>query len=145
MVTETLSKTWFVDIDGTIMYHHTNDSLDDMIEKYGTSSYLHEKPIPTAIEFFKNRPKRDRIVIATARESRHIEHTLKALRHHGMPFDDWVFELGAGPRVVVNDIKPPLVAGNKGPLKTAYGMDVERNGGITSQHYTQVSEIDSVV
>ncbi len=107
---ETLSKTWFVDIDGTIMYHHTNDSLDDMIEKYGTSSYLHEKPIPSAIEFFKNRPKKDRIIIATAREKKHIEHTLKALRHHGMPFDDWVFDLGAGPRVVVNDIKPPLVA-----------------------------------
>lgn len=138
---ESLSKTWFVDVDGTIIKHSTNEELDEMIFKFKDKSYLAEKPITSAIEFFKNRPKRDRIVIATAREKRHIEHTLKVLRHHGMPFDDYVFELGAGPRIVVNDIKPPGAAGNKDPLKTAYGLDVERDEGITSQHEDIVAKI----
>ena len=138
---ESLSKTWFVDVDGTIIKHSTNEELDEMIFKFKDKSYLAEKPIASAIEFFKNRPKRDRIVIATAREKRHIEHTLKVLRHHGMPFDDYVFELGAGPRIVVNDIKPPGAAGNKDPLKTAYGLDVERDEGITSQHEDIVAKI----
>ena len=79
---ESLSKTWFVDVDGTILKHSTNEKLDEWIFKFKDKSYLAEKPITSAIEFFKNRPKRDRIVIATAREKRHIEHTLKVLRHH---------------------------------------------------------------
>ena len=138
---ESLSKTWFVDVDGTIIKHSTNEELDDMIFKFRDKSYLAETPIASAIEFFKNRPKKDRIIIATAREKRHIEHTLKVLRHHGMPFDDYVFELGAGPRIVVNDTKPPGVAGNKDPLKTAYGLDVERDEGITTQHEDIVAKI----
>ena len=142
---ETLNKTWFVDIDGTILYHNSNDNLDDIIEKHGSKSHLQEKPINSGIEFFKNRPKKDRIIISTAREERHIDHTLRALRHFGMPFDDYVFELGAGPRVVVNDIKPPGAAGNKEPLKTAYGMDVERDCGFTSEHYIQASKMDNSV
>ena len=138
---ETLNKTWFVDVDGTVLRHHTNFSLDDLIEKYGEDSHLHEKPIDSAIDFFKARPKKDRIIIATAREKKHIKHTLKALEYFGMPYDDYIFDLGAGPRVVVNDIKPPFVEGNKDALKTAYGMDVERDGGIEKEHYDFVEKI----
>ena len=36
---ETLNKTWFVDVDGTILHHHTNDSLDELIEEYGEDSF----------------------------------------------------------------------------------------------------------
>ena len=138
---ETRIGTPFTKTSTLVMQHSTNEELDEMIFKFKDKSYLAEKPIASAIEFFKNRPKRDRIVIATAREKRHIEHTLKVLRHHGMPFDDYVFELGAGPRIVVNDIKPPGAAGNKDPLKTAYGLDVERDEGITSQHEDIVAKI----
>ena len=47
---ETLNKTWFVDIDGTILYHNSNDNLDDIIEKHGSKSHLQEKPINSGIE-----------------------------------------------------------------------------------------------
>ena len=129
---ETLNKTWFVDIDGTIFYHHSNDSLDDLIDKYGESSHLYEKPIKNAIDFFKGRPEKDRIVITTARESKHKEHTLRALNHYKMRYNECVFDLGAGPRIVVNDIKPPGVAGNAESLTTAYAVNLSRDKGIDS-------------
>ena len=118
---ETLNKTWFVDIDGTIFYHHTNDSLDDLIDKYGEDSFLHEKPIKSAIDFFNSRPKKDRIIITTAREGKHEEHTLKALDHYNMPYDNCVFDLGA------------------------YSMDVERDCGFTDEHYNEVSKMEESV
>ena len=134
MEVETLNKTWFVDVDGTILHHHTNDSLDKLIEEYGDDSFKYEQPIVSAVEFFQDLPETDIIVIATAREKRHIDHTLNVLEYIGMPFDQWIFELGAGPRVVVNDIKPPGAAGNKRALKTAYGINLDRDGGITAKH-----------
>ena len=73
---ETLNKTWFVDVDGTILHHHTNDSLDELIEEYGEDSFKYEQPIVSAVEFFQDLPETDNIVIATAREKRHIDHTL---------------------------------------------------------------------
>ena len=139
---ESLSKTWFVDIDGTIFHHKTIEEIDKIISNIPSKSYLAERPITSAIEFFKNLPKKDKIIITTAREKRHIEHTVKALRHFGMPFDDYLFELGSGARIVVNDIKPPGAVGNKDPLKTAYGLDVERDVGIVKEHYTEIDKID---
>ena len=129
---ETLHKTWFVDIDGTIFYHQCNDTIDDLIEKYGESSHLHEKPIKNAIDFFKSRPKKDRIIITTAREGKHKEHTLRALNHYNMRYDQCLFDLAAGPRVVVNDIKPPGVAGNTESITTAYAVNLSRDKGINS-------------
>ena len=58
-----------------------------------------------------------------------------------MPFDQWIFDLGEGPRVVVNDIKPPGAAGNKRALKTAYGFNLDRDGGITLKHRTIAAKI----
>ena len=131
---DTLNKTWFVDVDGTILYHQTNYSLDELIEVLGEDSFNYEHPIVSAVEFFQVLPETDIIVVATARENRHIDHTLNVLEYIGMPFDQWIFDLGSGPRVVVNDIKPPGAAGNKRALKTAYGINLDRDGGITPKH-----------
>ena len=93
----------------------------------------------------RSRPLAGRLLVhevpLTARESRHIDHTLQVLEYIGMPFNQWIFELGAGPRVVVNDIKPPGVAGNKRALKTAYGINLDRDEGITSSHRTIAAKI----
>ena len=124
------SKTWFVDIDGTILKDLSNKEIDDIISKYGFDSYLQEQPLLDAIDFFRNLPKRDRIILTTAREIYHKDHTLKALDHYKMPYDDYIFELGSGPRVVVNDIKPAHTSGNEKDLDTAYAINVIRDGGI---------------
>ena len=127
---ETHSKTWFVDIDGTLLKDQSNKQIDDLISKYGFDSYKKEIPLLDSIEFFRNLPKRDTIILTTAREIYHKEHTLKALDLYKMPYDDYIFELGSGPRVIVNDIKPPHTSGNNKALDTAYAINTIRDSGI---------------
>ena len=56
---EKLDKTWFVDIDGTLFKHRTNVELDRIIPEYGIESHLQEEPLPEAIAFINNLPKKD--------------------------------------------------------------------------------------
>jgi hypothetical protein len=41
-----------------------------------------------------------------------------------------MFDLRAGARILINDIKPVGIAGNSKPIKTAFAINVERNKGI---------------
>ena len=52
MKEESLNKTWFIDIDGTIVKHLYNDSIDTAIEKEGEKSHLMETPIKQSIKFY---------------------------------------------------------------------------------------------
>jgi len=131
---ETLNKTWFVDIDGTFLKHHSNITLDDLVQE--KDGHLKEIPIPNSIEFLKKIPKEDVIVITTARLSCHKKHTVKALEHLGVRYDHILFDVTSGPRILVNDIKPPGVVGNKEPITTAYAVNLNRDEGITP--YTQL-------
>ena len=139
---EALGKTWFVDIDGTIFEDKLNTEIDDMIQTYGDDSHLQEIPLKQAIEFFRDLPKRDKIIITTARESHMIPHTLRALAHFNMPYDDYIFDLARGPRVVVNDIKPAGSDVNKQDLDTAYAINVTRNS--EDDIYNQYRFIESI-
>ena len=137
---ENLNKTWFVDIDGTLFVHRSNEELDEMIEKHEMESHLQEAPIQEAIDFINNLPKKDRVLLTTARESRHLPHTLRALYHHEDRFDQIIDGLGSGPRIVVNDIKPKGSANNKYPLATAYAINVTRNLGNLEVVYDDIEE-----
>ena len=131
MITESLNKTWFIDIDGTIVKHSSNDQIDQAIISDGDKSYLMEKPIKGSVEFLKNIPKDDTIILTTARDKKHKQHTLKMLDHFQIRYDKVMFDLRSGPRYLVNDIKPVGAAGNSEPLKTAFAINVERDEGIT--------------
>ena len=124
---EELDKTWFVDLDGTVLKHRTNNEIDKFINKYGEKSHLEEIPLVDRIHFFKNLPKRDIIIVTTARLEHQREHTIRALNHWKMPYNYIIFDIPSGPRIVVNDIKPPLTAGNTHYLDTAYALNVDRN------------------
>ena len=137
---EKLDKTWFVDIDGTLFKHRTNVELDRIIPEYGMESHLQEEPLPEAIAFINNLPKKDRVILTTARESRHLAHTIRALHHFDVRYNKIVDELGAGPRIVVNDIKPEGSAGNKKDMDTAYGMNVNRDSGELAKKYTEIEQ-----
>lgn len=137
---EKLDKTWFVDIDGTLFKHKTNVELDYIISEFGTESHLQENPLPEAIEFINKLPKKDRVILTTARESRHLAHTIRALHHFDVRYNKIVDELGAGPRIVVNDIKPEGSAGNKKDMDTAYGMNVNRDSGELAKKYTEIEQ-----
>ena len=127
---ETLNKTWFVDIDGTFLKHNSNIGLDDLVKE--EDSHLKEIPIPKSIKFLRDLPKGDKIIITTARESRHREHTIKTLKHFKVRYDDILFNLPSGPRILINDIKPPGVVNNANPIITAYAVNVNRDEGINS-------------
>ena len=131
MKEESLNKTWFIDIDGTIVKHSSNDQIDQAIISDGDKSYLMEEPIKGSVEFLKNIPKDDTIILTTARDKKHKQHTLKMLDHFQIRYDKVMFDLRSGPRYLVNDIKPVGVVGNSEPLKTAFAINVERDKGIT--------------
>ena len=127
---ETLNKTWFVDIDGTFLKHNSNIGLDDLIKE--KDSHLKEIPIPNSIEFLQDLPENDKIIITTARESHHREHTIKASEHLGVRYDDILFDLPSGPRILINDIKPPGAVNNVESITTAYAVNLNRDEGISS-------------
>ncbi len=129
---ESLNKTWFIDIDGTIVKHLYNDSIDKAIEKTEKGSHLFEKPLKNSIDFLNSLPETDTIILTTARDSKHAPHTIKMLRHYNIRYDRVIFDLRSGPRYLINDIKPVGVVGNDEPIKMAFAVNVERDQGITS-------------
>ena len=132
MKEESLNKTWFIDIDGTIVKHLCNESIDAAIEKEGKESHLMEAPIKQSINFLNSIPLNDIIVLTTARDSKHKDHTLKMLQHYNIKYDRILFDLCSGPRYIINDTKPVGVVGNKKPIQTAFAINVERDVGINS-------------
>jgi hypothetical protein len=130
MKEESLNNTWFIDIDGTIVKHLSNDTLDVAIEKKGDESYLLETPISKSVRFLNSIPPNDTIVLTTARDSKHKEHTLKMLEHYNIKYDRILFDLRSGPRYLINDTKPIGVVGNEKPIQTAFAINVERDKGI---------------
>jgi len=134
---ENLNKTWFVDIDGTLLIHKSNKELDQMIEENGVKSHLYETPIIEAVSFINNLPKGDRVILTTARDNRHLAHTMRTLHHFDIRYNQIVDSLGAGPRIVVNDIKPAGTAGNEENLDTAYAINVNRDQGDIREKNTE--------
>lgn len=127
---ESLNKTWFIDIDGTIVKHLYNKDIDTAIDSLGKKSHTLETPIEKSVIFLKKIPKEDTIVLTTARDKKHKDHTERMLSHFGVPYDRIMFDLRAGPRYLINDIKPAGTAGNATPINTAYSLNVERDEGI---------------
>lgn len=94
MILSTLSKTWIFDLDGTIVKH--NGYLSD-----GQDSLL-----PGALEYISGLPVNDRIVIFTSRTEKYREQTLQFLEASGIRYDDVLFNMPLGERILVNDRKP---------------------------------------
>ena len=131
MITEeSLNKTWFIDIDGTIVKHLYNKDIDTAIDSLGKKSHTLETPIEKSVIFLKDLPKEDTVVLTTARDGKHKDHTERMLKHYGVRYDRIMFDLRAGPRYLINDIKPVGTAGNLEPIKTAYSLNVKRDEGI---------------
>ncbi len=108
MILSTLPKTWILDLDGTIVKHngYKLDGKDTLLA--GAKEYLDELP------------EEDRIVILTSREERYREETLKFLKESGIRYDEILFGMPMGERIVVNDRKPS-------GLSMAVAVNVERN------------------
>ena len=108
-------KTILMDIDGTIFYH--KDNLYHMAKDVPV---LLDGTIEKLLEW---RAKEYYIVLTTARPEGCRSATVEQLKNAGVFYDQLVMGLPAGPRVLINDIKPD------GTL-TAEGINLVRNEGI---------------
>ena len=106
-----LAKTWFFDLDGTILRHNS-------LWQEG-----HDEVLPGVLEFWATIPAQDKIVITTARDEIEKERTLKFLDEQGIRYDHTIFGLPYGERFLLNDLKP-------NGLKTAVAINLERNIGL---------------
>lgn len=116
----TLSKTWIFDLDGTIVKHngYKLDGEDTLLDG--------------AKEFLDSIPPTDKIVILTSRTEEYRESTLRFLNDHSIRFDNILFSMPMGERILVNDKKP------KG-LETAIAVNTERDVFMTDCFVTDES------
>ena len=105
-----LPKLWLLDLDGTILMH--NSHLDDSQEF-----------VPGAIEFLTKIDSSDKIIFITARSSKYKELTESFLNAHNIKYDDVIYDMPHGERILINDIKPS-------GLVTAFAYNLKRDQGF---------------
>ncbi len=108
MILSTLNKTWIFDLDGTIMKHngYKIDGRDTLLQ--GAKEYLDAIPID------------DKIVFLTSRTEEYRELTLEFLEDNCIRYDEILFNMPMGERIVVNDRKPS-------GLDMAVAMNIDRD------------------
>jgi hypothetical protein len=106
-----LGHTWVLDFDGTLVEHNGYKTGDD-------------KFLAGAKEFLQSIPKEDFVLILTAREKEAKEKTVKFLNENGIRFNEILFEMPMGERILINDNKPS-------GLRCAYSIAPERNHGLS--------------
>ena len=131
-----MNKTWFIDIDGTILKHRNNLALSitQNANQAGTEDDG-EVLLPSVKEFFETIPENDQIVLVTARHTEHREITEKALERFGLleRVNSMVYDVCSGPRILINDIKPIGAEDNilvDKEVDTAYAINVRRDEGL---------------
>ena len=103
-----LGKTWILDLDGTIVKHNG----------YKTDGY--DTFLKGAEEFLRNIPKTDMIILLTSRTENERELTEKFLYDHRIRYDNIIFNVPYGERILINDSKPS-------GLKTSVAINTERD------------------
>ncbi len=94
LILSTLPKTWIFDLDGTLLKHngYKTDEKDTLLE--GVKEYL------------DSIPKQDYILVMTSRTDEYRDMTISFLHDNGIRYDQILFNIPMGERIVVNDRKP---------------------------------------
>lgn len=108
LVLSTLPKTWVFDLDGTLLKHngYKIDGVDTVL--------------PGALEYLATIPNEDKIVIFTSRTDDYKQMTLDFLQKNGIRYDEILFNMPMGERIIVNDRKPS-------GLDMSVAMNIERD------------------
>ncbi len=114
-----MQKTIFCDIDGTIVYHKTIKDLDEILESDGQ---IVEELLPGVKELWECFDD-DVIIITTARDIKYKNMTENIFKLNNLRYDQILFNLGTGPRVLINDTPDIRV-------QKANAINVKRNGGF---------------
>ena len=110
-------KTYFIDIDGTIFKHLTNELLE------GAKEFLDR--------IYEND---DMLILTTARHDTESKSTEEALSKHGIEYDMILYNLGNDERILINDSKPD-------GKQTAYSLNVKRNEGMSKYQAWEPGDI----
>ena len=105
-----LPKTWIFDLDGTLVTHNAYKTGEDVL-------------LPGVLDFLKKIPLDDYILIITGREKEAKEQTIKFLNKVGIRFNEIIFEMPLGERILINDDKPS-------GLQTSFAVRLKRNEGL---------------
>ena len=109
-LTDNLSHTWFIDLDGTVFEHNGYLSGEDKI-------------LSGVKELWDKIPYDDFIIIVTGRSKDYKNLTLTSLNNFNLRFNHIIFDLPLGERILINDIKP-------NGLECAIAWNVKRNNGF---------------
>lgn len=129
-------RTYFIDIDGTILRHQSNQDLDDLQLYLKNCNYeaIDKKThvLPFFLEWQSSLSKNDKIILTTARPSRHEKITRYQLDNSGIVYDQIVFDCNSGPRILINDKKPIGASDNseKEIMTTAYSINLDRDSSF---------------
>ena len=106
-----LPKTWIFDLDGTLVEHN---------------GYIHgeDKLLPGVKEFWNSIPDTDFILLLTSRRSEEKSRTESFLLNNGIRFNEIIFEMPMGERILINDDKPS-------GLPMAFSIRRKRNEGLS--------------
>ena len=94
LVLSTLPKTWVFDLDGTLLKHN------------GYKIDGRDTVLPGVLEYMSTIPAEDKIVIFTSRTDGYKQMTLDFLAEQGIKYDEILFNMPMGERILVNDRKP---------------------------------------
>ena len=94
LILSTLPKTWIFDLDGTLLKHngYKIDGVDTILNG--------------AREAIEAIPEEDFILVLTSRTDEYREMTIEFLKENGIRYDEILFNMPMGERIVVNDRKP---------------------------------------
>lgn len=110
LVLSKLPHTWLIDVDGTVFLHNGHKAGDDQL-------------LPGVKQFWDAIPDHDTIILLSARLPEETALTETALRRCGLRYDQMIFGLPTGERILINDRKP-------GGLVTAHCVDIKRDEGL---------------
>lgn len=108
LVLSTLPKTWIFDLDGTLLKHngYKIDGVDTVL--------------PGVIEYLSTIPEEDFIIIFTSRTDEYRQMTIDFLNENRIRYNDIIFNMPMGERIVVNDRKPS-------GIDMAFGLNINRD------------------
>ena len=94
LVLSTLPKTWLFDLDGTLLKHN------------GYKINGVDTVLPGVREYINSIPAEDMIIILTARTDAYKQMTIDFLAEQGIRYDEILFNMPMGERILINDRKP---------------------------------------
>lgn len=110
LIMSPLPKTWIFDLDGTIVEHNGYKHGEDIL-------------LPGVLEFWKQIPESDFILILTSRTNDEKYNTEKFLKDNKIRFNQIIFDMPMGERILINDDKPS-------GLPMSFSIRRKRNEGL---------------